>query len=152
MIHDRWRGRMDDRGQMAGIEALPFGFLIFVAGALLLANAWAVVDAKLAATTAAREAARAYVEASDDLDAELAAIDAGRSALSGHGRDPDQLTLSLHGDGFRRCVPVTVEASVSVPSITLPFIGGFGRTFEVRAQHREIVDPYRSGLDGHAQC
>ncbi len=148
----RWRDHFDDRGQMAGIEAVPFGFLIFVAGALLLANAWAVVDAKLAVTAAAREAARAYVEADDGAHAEITAVDAGRSAISGHGRDPDDLTLLLHAEGFWRCAPVTVEAGLSVPSINLPFIGGFGRTFEVRASHHEVVDPYRSGLDGPARC
>ncbi|MGV3758684.1 MAG: hypothetical protein ACO1PW_03960 [Actinomycetota bacterium] len=47
-----------DRGQVAGIEAIPFGLLIFVLGGLLLANAWAVVDAKLATDAAAREAVR----------------------------------------------------------------------------------------------
>jgi len=31
-----WR---DDRGQVAGIEAIPFGVLIFVVGALLVTNA-----------------------------------------------------------------------------------------------------------------
>ncbi len=55
-----WR---DDRGQVAGIEAVPFGILIFVVGALLIANAWAVIDVKMAVTSAAREAARTYVEA-----------------------------------------------------------------------------------------
>ena len=40
----RWDGLMaDDRGQVGGIEALPFGLLVFVVGALLVANAWAVV-------------------------------------------------------------------------------------------------------------
>jgi hypothetical protein len=32
-----------DSGQVGGIEALPFGLLVFVVGALLVANAWAVV-------------------------------------------------------------------------------------------------------------
>lgn len=148
----RWRHHLDDRGQMGGIEAVPFGFLIFVAGALLLANAWAVVDAKMTVTAAAREAARAYVEASHAIEAELDAVAAGRSAVTGHGRDVEDLTLSLVGEGFWRCAPITVEASLDVPSINLPFIGGFGRTFEVRASHSEIVDPYRSGIPGPARC
>ena len=32
-----------DAGQVGGIEALPFGLLVFVVGTLLIANAWAVV-------------------------------------------------------------------------------------------------------------
>ena len=66
----RWRvarsGWRDDRGQVAGIEVLPFGFLVLVAGTLLVVNAWAVVDAKFAVDAAVREAARAYVEAPDE--------------------------------------------------------------------------------------
>ena len=145
--------RFDDSGQMAGIEVLPFGFLIFVAGALLLANAWAVVDAKLAVTAAAREATRAYVEAASASQAEPAADDAARQSISGHGRDPDGLELAIESDGgFVRCSRVHVHASTSVPSVNLPFIGGFGGTFDVSATHSEVVDPYRSGLEGEVSC
>ena len=55
----------EDCGQVGGIEVLPFGLLVFIVGTLLVANAWAVVDAKLAVTSAAREAVRSYVEADD---------------------------------------------------------------------------------------
>ncbi len=37
-----------DAGQVGGFEAIPFGVLVFVLGALLITNAWAVIDAKLA--------------------------------------------------------------------------------------------------------
>jgi hypothetical protein len=147
------RNRFDDSGQMAGIEAVPFGFLILVVGSLLLANAWAVVDAKFAVTAAAREGTRAYVEAWSAVDAEQAALHAARQSIAGHGRDPANLSLQLDpGAGFERCSRVTIEASLAVPSVNLPFIGGFGRTFQVRATHSEIVDPYRSGLSGEAAC
>ena len=43
-----------------GMEVIPFGLLTFVVGALLVANAWAVIDAKMAVSAAAREATRAY--------------------------------------------------------------------------------------------
>ncbi len=72
----------DDGGQVAGIETIPFGILLFVIGALLVANAWAVIDVKMAVTSAAREAARTYVEAPDHVtgvaDAQRAARDAQR--------------------------------------------------------------------------
>ena len=55
----------DEAGQAGGLEGIAFGLLIFVLGTLLIANAWAVVDTKLAVTAAAREAARAFVEADD---------------------------------------------------------------------------------------
>ena len=71
-----------DRGQVGGVEALPFGVLVFVVGVLLVVNLWAIVDAKVAATSAAREAARAYVEAADGAEAEGDAIAAARSHRS----------------------------------------------------------------------
>ena len=40
------RGAGPERGAIAGIEALPFGMLLFVAGTLFIANIWAVIDAK----------------------------------------------------------------------------------------------------------
>jgi hypothetical protein len=55
----RWSG---DDGFAGGLEALVFGVLIFVIGTLLVVNAWAVVDAKFATSSAAREAVRAAVE------------------------------------------------------------------------------------------
>ena len=145
--------RFDDRGQVAGIEAVAFGFLILVAGSLLLANAWAVVDAKFAATAAAREATRIYVEAASEAEALQAGLLAARSSIEAHGLDPDDLALSLDViDGFGRCRQVTAEVTLHVRSVSLPFIGGFGRLFDVRATHSEIVDPYRSGLSGRADC
>ena len=147
------RRRWTDSGQVAGIEVLPFGFLIFVVGTLLLANAWAVVDAKLAVTAASREATRAYVESGDGPGAEVAATEAARASISGHGRDPDRVSVIIDVDGgFRRCAIVVTAVQLEVPSVVLPFIGGFGRRFEVRATHSEIVDPYRSGLGGEADC
>ncbi|MGY6500318.1 MAG: hypothetical protein ACXIVQ_05385 [Acidimicrobiales bacterium] len=146
----RWR---DDRGQVAGIEVLPFGFLIFVVGALLLANAWAVVDAKFAVTAAAREATRIYVESSDPQTADARAREAATAVAVGHGRDASDISVVIVADhGFTRCGVVSSEVTVVVPSLTLPFIGGFGRRFSVRATHTERIDPYRSGLTGTAAC
>src|SRR5439155_20334481 len=57
------RRTLDERGQAAGFEVLPFGLLVLVLGTLLVANAWEVIDAKIAVTASAREAARVFVEA-----------------------------------------------------------------------------------------
>ncbi len=149
----RARARADDRGQVAGIEVLPFGFLIFVIGSLLLANAWAVVDAKMAASAAAREAGRTAVEAQDAASAESDALRAAHASLDGFGRADQVRAVLLHSDGaWGRCRLVTVEVHLAVPAVGLPFVGGFGHDFEVSAEHSEIVDPYRSGLDGQAAC
>ena len=145
------RCRGDD-GQVAGIEALPFGVLIFVVGALLVTNVWGVIDAKLAMASAAGEAARAYVDATDEASAVDAAEVAAAEAVDAHGRSASRLTLRRTGDRFGRCARVTFEASYPVPAIALPWIGGFGEAFTASARHSEIVDPFRSGLDGTATC
>lgn len=145
----------DDRGQVAGVEAIPFGVLIFVVGALLVTNAWAVVDAKLAMADASREAVRAYVEAPGAAAAGAAAQRAADEAVAGHGRNPGALRLLVHHEGeapFRRCVRVTVTARYAVPALSLPWIGGYGHAFDVAASHSEIIDPYRAGLPAEGGC
>jgi hypothetical protein len=142
----------DDRGQVGGIEALPFGLLIFVIGALLVVNAWGVVDAKFATDAAAREAARTYVEG-DAETAEERAIGAGKDAIAAHGRDPRRAIVRLAqapASGFQRCQRITFEAVYEVPAIAIPIIGGYGDGFRVRSAHSELIDPLRSGLEGEA--
>ena len=63
------RAQPGERGAIGGIEVLPIGFLLFVVGLLLVVNVWSVIDAKLAAGAAAREAARTAVESSDAAEA-----------------------------------------------------------------------------------
>ncbi len=143
----------DDRGQVGGIEALPFGLLIFVLGTLLIANAWAVVDAKFATDAAARQAARTFVEG-DDVDEALAdAVQAARAAVAGHGRDPDRAQIRPVGSPrLVRCERVTFAVAYEVPALSIPLIGGYGRApFTVRSTHSELVDPFRSGLAGQAE-
>ena len=150
---------------VGGIEALPFGLLVFVVGALLVANAWAVVDAKLAVDAAARQATRTYVEAEvdgggvDGRDPERRAVDAGLAALASHGRDPGAARVGLSDlqgiwgqTGFSRCARATFTATYEVPALTLPWIGGFGAGIDVTSSHSELVDPYRSGVPGSAEA
>lgn len=144
-----------DAGQVAGIEALPFGVLVFVVGALLAANAWAVVDARFVVAAASREAVRAYVEAPDPAAAVARADRAARETVAGHGRNPDRVrvTATLEpGRGWGRCARVRITARYPVPAITLPFAGGYGEAFEASATHSELIDPYRAGLPGSASC
>ncbi|HEX3620864.1 MAG TPA: hypothetical protein VHT97_00955 [Acidimicrobiales bacterium] len=138
--------RRNESGQVAGIEAIPFGLLTFVVGALLVANAWAVIDAKIAVSAAAREATRAYAEAPVDGDPLALADAAARDAIQGAGRDPGQLVLTPIEATFARCERVTFQASYRIPAIRLPWLGGFGEGFTASARHSEIVDPYRTGL------
>lgn len=142
-----------DRGQVGGIEALPFGLLIFVLGSLLITNAWAVVDAKFATDAAARQAARTFVEGNDQVLAFEAALAAGRAVIEGHGRDPSRAVIAPVGTfELERCERATFEAVYDVPALSIPLIGGFGAApFTVRSTHSEVVDPFRSGLDGEAE-
>ncbi|MEA3019446.1 MAG: hypothetical protein QOI47_970 [Actinomycetota bacterium] len=138
----------DERGFVGGFEVLPFGLLIFVAGTLLLTNAWAVVDGKLAASAAAREAARAYVEGRSADDAERAAADAAMATIAGHGRDPRRAEVVWAvGPDFRRCATNTIVVRYRVPTLTVPFLGSFGSGVVLTSgRHTEVVDPYRSSL------
>jgi hypothetical protein len=140
------RIRRDESGQMANIEVLPFGLLTFVVGTLLVANAWAVIDAKIAVSAAAREATRAFVEAPVDGDPLGLARAAARSAIQGVGRNPDTLDLTPLDGTFNRCETVRFEASYQIPAIRVPWVGGFGSGFTVTARHAEVVDPYRTGV------
>ena len=139
---------MNERGAAGGFEVLPFGLLIFIAGSLLISNAWAVIDGNLAASAAAREGARAYVEAPSADVAQQAAIDAALDTIEGHGRDRSRATVSWAlGPDFSRCAPNTIVVTYDVPTLTVPFLGSFGDGFiETTARHTEVVDPYRSGL------
>lgn len=137
---------------MGGVEAAVFGVLVFVFGTLLVVNGWAVVDAKLAAGSAAREATRSYVEAGDASEAGTAAQRAAEEAIRGHGRRVDRMALRSVDGTFARCARVTLEATYRVPLLAIPVLGQRGTGFTVAARHSEVVDPYRSGPAGEAAC
>lgn len=139
-----WRS---ERGVVGGFEAIPFGVLVFVIGTLVIVNAWAVVDAKLAVTTASREGVRVFVE-SDESEAGARATARAAEALTAYGRSDGRAEIgSVSADeGFSRCSRVSLEVSYTVPAIAVPWIGGFGDSITVRSVHSEIIDPYRDGV------
>ena len=140
-----------ERGFVGGAEVLPFGFLLFVSVLLLIVNAWAVIDTKLAVSAAAREGARVYVE-SDSEDAAIdAAVAHARAALRSFGRDNEDVSVAIDAEGFARCARVSVTVRTTVPALTLPFIGGFGSGVTAQSTHSEIIDPFRSG-DYEGSC
>lgn len=151
MIVAASRWHRDERGQAGGIEALPFGLLIFVVGALLVASAWAVIDAKLAVVSAAREGARTYVEADDARSAEAAATAAAEEAMANHGRGGGVDVDIDAPASFTRCAGVQVQVSYEVPAVPLPWIGGLG-AITVSSTHSERIDPFRDGIAGEARC
>lgn len=135
---------MNERGAVGGFEVLPFGLLVFVAGTLLLTNAWAVIDGTIAASAAAREATRTFAESAD----ERLAVDAAYEAIEGHGRSRERAEVTWAvGPDARRCAVNTVVVRYRVPTLSIPFLGAFGSgVIETSGRHTEVVDPYRSGL------
>ena len=140
----------DERGVVGGLEALPFGVLVFVVGTLIVVNAWGVVDAKMTVASAAREAVRAYVETPEGSDPARAARGAAQRTLLAMGRTARPPGIALSGD-FVRCSRVTAEVTYRIPALRLPWVGGLG-SFTARSTATEIVDPLRSGLSGEASC
>jgi Flp pilus assembly protein TadG len=131
-----------------GVEVLAIGFLVFMSGTLLVASAWGVVDTKMAAISASREGARAAAESSGD--ASSAATRAATTAWTSFGRREESLQVDLEGD-TGRCGRLVVVVTSHVQPIRMPWLGSWGDVTVV-ARHSEIVDPYRSGLEGEATC
>ena len=142
--------RRDESGQVAGVEMIAFGTLVLLFGTLVISDAWAVVDARLAVGEAAREAARAFVQAAPAT----AAADAERAAdasLAAEGRNPARMTLIVAGQ-LERCQTISVTVTYPVALIRVPLIGSAGGNVNVRSRQTELVDPYRNGLPGAAAC
>lgn len=146
------RSRDPEAGFVAGADALLIGVLVFVMGTLVAVNAWSVVDARFAASAAAREAVRAAVETPVGADPHVRALHAGRAAHAAHGRDVEALHLEPVGAvGLARCQRIRYRAVVTVPSTIVPGMWATGG-FEVTATHSEVVDPHRSGLAPGGGC
>ncbi len=143
-----------ENGAIGGAEGLVFGVLIFVVGTLILLNAWAVVDAQLAANAAARESARAVTEARTLRDIERTAQLSANESLRSTWPRARNTTVTLRQDGASRgrCEMVHVIVSFDVPTISVPLINAAGGSRRVRSHHEEIIDPYRSGLPGSPVC
>lgn len=144
--------RPRERAVVGGVEVLPFSVLIFVFGTLLLVNAWGVIDAKFAVTSASREATRTLAESNDAAAGDSAARRAAEDAIAAYGRDPERLVLSAPTGSLVRCGTVSYTATYPVPALRIPVIGGFGHSFDVTATHSSRVDALRSGLPGEATC
>jgi hypothetical protein len=141
----------DESGQVAGLEALAFGVLVFVLGILMVANAWGVIQAKAAVTAAAHEAARAFVQAPAGSDPFIAARDAALGSIEASGRDPSR-TKVLTAGSLARCTRIVAQVSYRVPLLPIPLIGGYGNGITATARQSELVDPYRNGIGGEASC
>ena len=130
----------NEDGFVAGAEGMAFGVLVFVIGLLVVVQGWSVIDARAATGAAAREAARTFVESDDPDSAWTDAQDAAREAMTGYGRDGDELRFVNEPPVLTRCERVTVVVEYDVAGLT------------VTGRHSEIVDPYRSALEDRSEC
>ncbi len=163
----RTTGRTHDRrprsegGFVAGGEMLLLGSLVFLVGVLLAVNAWNVVDARMTADAVAREVARTLVEAQPraGLDDRLHQVAAATMAAMGRTGPVELAYVGSTGNPvadpnslLRRCDRVTVRAAITVDTVRLPFVGSWGMPWTMTGDHHEVVDPYRTGLPGEADC
>jgi hypothetical protein len=142
-----------EAGIVGGVEMLPLGLLVFVAGALVVANLWALVDTKLSVSSAAREAVRTFVEAPDATSGASAAEDAAGRVAGGSGRDPGRVSIEWAAAGrdeLTRCARVVATVRYDLPALSVPWLGAFGRSTQVWGTATELVDPYRDGIAGAA--
>ncbi len=141
-----------ERGAVGGVEVLPFAVLVLVCGTLLVANAWGVVDAKVAVTAAAREAARTHAEGDGGPAARADAVRAGREAFAAGGRASTAVDLDGPEGPLARCGAVTYTARTTVPALQIPWIGGLGGPIAVTARHTTRVDRLRAGVAEELPC
>lgn len=135
--------RHDERGAVAGLEALLFSVLILVAGSVLLVNAWAVLDTRAALDAAAREFTRSFTEQTDTTTARHVATAAALNSLAHRGLDPDlvEITIGLP-QGFGPCAVVQVTLQRRIAWLRAPFVGDLDDTL-VQVVHRELIDAHR---------
>ena len=143
------RTSRNERGQ-AGAEVIAGCIVLIVGLVFVFANLWAVLDAKMAVSSAARNAVQAYVEQSTPGSAEAAARAEARDLLS--ARFPERWTTETSAERFERCQPIAIRVAVDIPLIAVPFLGSFGGTKTVSATHRSRIDPFRSGVPGEVDC
>lgn len=146
------RGRdqsTDERGQ-AGAEVIAGCVVLIIGLVFVFANLWAVLDAKMAVSSAARNAVQAYVEQNTPADAERAARAEASELLS--SRFPERWDTETSATRFERCQPIAIRVTVDIPLIAVPFLGSLGGTKTVSATHRSRIDPFRSGVPGEVDC
>ena len=149
----------------AGAEVLAMGFILLVGMVLLAMNAWAVIDAKIRTAGAARFAVRVLVETDTDglfdsigtweIDspASNVATRAVRTAMSDRPHLLRNVRVSVAiPAGALRCSRAELSVRVNVPAFGFPHVGPLRNGFEVESHQSEIIDPFRSGLDGSGDC
>jgi hypothetical protein len=146
----RRRRRRDERASLGGAEMLGVLVAVGLGGMMLLIALWGAIDVRIAVHSAAREAARAAVEADDPAAARSAAAAAATATFAAHGTQATLTGIELTG-ALVRCGTVTVRIDARVSALRLPGGADLGsRT--VWATHTEVVDPYRTSAMPEGDC
>ncbi len=154
-----WRQsrRRNDRGQVAGIETLAFGVLVFVIGTLIATNAWSIVTTRTSGQAIAREYLRAYTDERSAPDALRAGRRTALLVADRRGVPAGRLTID-DPDRFGPCQMARVRVEIEVPLVRLPLLGEVGQT-TVTIESDERIEPYRittgpggSESDGGGSC
>lgn len=133
--------RQGEHGQVAGIEAVPFGIAIFVGLTLVIVNGWAQLNARGVADSIAREYLRAYTQ-SDSAGAALAAGDrAVARVVAAHQLGATKVSVEPP-TVFAPCAKAQVTVRLEIPAVRVPFIGTLGSA-EVSAVGNDRIDAYR---------
>ncbi|MFV0317954.1 MAG: hypothetical protein ACK5O2_13470 [Microthrixaceae bacterium] len=134
---------------IAGAEALAMGTLVVLVGMLLVVNAWAVVDTRMAVESAAREYLRAYTESTDPQGALTAARSELDQVLAERPAIAQRLEVTDPPLGsFGPCEPAMVTLSTSVPAIRIPLVGTSWGEQTVTVSAVELIDAHREIRSG----
>lgn len=135
--------RPNERGAVAGAEALLFGVLILLAGSTVTVNLWSRIETRAALDAAAREYTRAYTEQSDAGSAERAGIAAARTTLAARGTPLEHVRIeSPDPTRFGPCATARVVLRSDVAAVAVPFLDDLGAA-TVTVEHLELVDAHR---------
>jgi hypothetical protein len=127
------------------LEFTFLGVLLMVPLTYVMLTVLTVQKAAYAVTTAAREAGRMFVTASDESSARARANDAARLALRDQGMPSAPVTIACAGDP---CLTpgATVHVRVSA-RVRLPFVpdvlGRAPASIRVNGRHDAVVDRFR---------
>jgi hypothetical protein len=137
-----------ERGVAAGLDALLFGTLILLAGAVLIVNLWSVVESRTALDAAAREYLRTYTASADGASASVRGEHAARTVLDQRGTPMRALEITAPDTTrFGPCESSTVRLTAVVPAVELPFLARLG-ALEVSVTATELVPPHREVTAG----
>ncbi len=136
---------------VAGAEALALGALVLIVGMILVVNAWAVIDTRLALESAAREYLRAYTEA----DSPDEALQRGATSLMSVLEDRPALAERVRltdprGEQFGPCAAAAVSIAAIVPAIRMPLLDRGWGEHTVTVSAVELVDAHQEMLTGAA--